>query len=300
MEAINQETPHINIFTDTLQIDITHWRLEDKDFQAERKAKWPDIEAILDFRSKPKKGINIIKKYYLKGETPRWRKIFAETDGETTYLDIATFLWLHPSSDPAVLRPLRDAYYQGFGRTAGDIWNGMSFLLGWGVYNPTCNGDDWPDNPAIALEGKGKLLFDLIFETVKDGKFKFGRRDESFNYFWRGEFCISLLSDWLIHKTASHHAQYMLLQYDEPLYFTLDNISKIDFSYELKFSKKEYEKWLYRIAFFDTEKEGDTPRTISVIKFRKLLDDEIIPAELASLWSQVKSGEITVKNPWKR
>ena len=37
---------------DPLVVDIAHWRLEDKTFQAERKAKWPMIAALLSYRRK--------------------------------------------------------------------------------------------------------------------------------------------------------------------------------------------------------------------------------------------------------
>lgn len=39
---------------DPLVVDIAHWRLEDKTFQAERKAKWPMIADLLsrDWRKK--------------------------------------------------------------------------------------------------------------------------------------------------------------------------------------------------------------------------------------------------------
>jgi len=287
-----------NIFSDTLIVDTSYWRLDDKKFQDERKKKWPAIEKVLSHWSKSKKAIYIIKKYYLKGETPVWRKVATESEPGNTFLDIATFLWLHPSSDPAVLIPLRDAYFQGFGRKPYDVTAGMSFIFRLGVINAALNGEDWPSESSMILDGKEKLLFDLIFGTVKDGVFEFGGSNNHYEYFWRGESCIHYIADWLILKTLNDCGKTMILQFDEPLYIMFDSINRARFS-DAELRREFYATWLYRIAFFDTEKEGDSPRTTCVIKVRKILDSGSNTTELTELWRQVKNGEITVKKPWK-
>jgi hypothetical protein len=88
---------------DPLQLDLSDWQLDSKEFQSKRKEQWPLIEGVLDnYFQKNKKAINVIKKYYLKGELPdwaAWNKTVNFSDISARSLDLATFLWLHPSSD---------------------------------------------------------------------------------------------------------------------------------------------------------------------------------------------------------
>ena len=91
--------------------DTSHWKTTDKAWMAERKQQWLEIEKLLYVLDKNKKARSIIKQYFLKGQLPDWKKLHDWSQGSTTrHLDLLLFLYLHPSRDDAVLRPLRDQF----------------------------------------------------------------------------------------------------------------------------------------------------------------------------------------------
>lgn len=83
----------------------------DKAWMAERRLKWLQIEQLLYVLDKNKKARAIIKQYFLKGTLPEWKKLHDWNRSSTSrHLDLMLFLYLHPSTDDAVLRPLRDMF----------------------------------------------------------------------------------------------------------------------------------------------------------------------------------------------
>lgn len=294
---------------DPLVVDLSHWRLNDKFFQEERKAKWPMVEEILSVCcSKNKKAINIIKKYYLKGELPAWQAVNDATepsDRMFRHLDIATFLWLHPSSDIEVLLPLTKAYYAGYGRLPQDIQAGIYFLFHWGVLLTIIGRGDWKAK-CPCFEGKGRLLFNLIYDEIESNTFfmeiKGIYRTETHHEIPSPNWATFEFSTrWLCVKKVNVNGHAMILQFKEILDFTfkLINVNPN----ETLFSFKNYPEGtvvaLYRIAYFDIEKEGDTPRAHYVNLVRKILDENDHLPEIKNLWARVKRNEVTVKNPWK-
>ena len=284
---------------DPLVVDIAHWRLEDKTFQAERKAKWPMIAALLSYRRK-KKAINVIKKYYLKGELPDWYYLWGDGDDGDHFLDPVVFIWLHPSSDYEVLLPLVRAYFKGYGRRADEMRGGMSLLITWGISNAAHNGETYEGIELNAFEGKAKLIFDLMVADEKNGKWLFGTPPREYPVIWRGLNGLMDISFWLNLEKLNRFGQDMLYQWDGPLELTFKQINRDTqaAAKHLEMSIERFAKILFRIAYFDVEKEGDTVRTRTVCKLRALLDKEDNIPELKELWRQVKSGEKEVKDPW--
>jgi len=296
--------------SDPLVLDINHWRLNDKSFQEERKAKWPMIEEVLSICwSKNKKAINIIKKYYLKGELPDWQALNDATepgDRMFRHLDIATFLWLHPSSDLEVLLPLTKAYYAGYGRLPQDIQAGMYFLFEWGVPLTIVGRGDWKAK-CPCFEGKGRLIFNLIYHEIEGNTFfmevkGFYRTETHHQVSNPSLSSLELSTKWLCSKKLSVFGSEMILQYSEvtQLMFKLINSNPSDVSYWFKENLIYLQElYFYRIANFDIEQEGDTPRTQYVNLVRKILDEDDHSPEIKNLWAKIKNNEITVKNPWK-
>ncbi len=290
---------------DPLIIDTSFWRPGDKAWAQARKEKWPDIERSICI-PKTKKAMNIIKRYYLKGELPDWAAINKEWDhGDIwdRHLDIATLLWLHPSADVAVLKPLRDAYFAGHGRTHQDVLAGMFFIMRWGIYVPSMNDAAFIDcQPAFPpFEGKARLLFDLIYAGMEDLTFEFGtdKRKNNCRALGLAEFDFSC--KWLCFKKLTEHGGHMLLQHDFPLEMLFRNLNSDpkEIYREIRLWRGGLENNFYRICHFNTKKEGDTPRTTFVTKIRKILDEGDHLPEFKALWEQVKRGEVTVDKPWK-
>ena len=108
------------------------------------------------------------------------------------------------------------------------------------------------------------------------------------------------ISFWLNLEKLNRFGQDMLYQWDGPLELTFKQINRDTqaAAKHLEMSIERFAKILFRIAYFDVEKEGDTVRTRTVCKLRALLDKEDNIPELKELWRRVKSGEKEVKDPW--
>lgn len=246
-----------------------------------------------------KKAINVIKKYYLKGELPDWNYLWGDGDDGDHFLDPVVFIWLHPSSDYEVLLPLIRAYFKGFGRRSDEVRGGMSLLITWGISNAAHNGETYEGIELTAFEGKAKLIFDLMLADENNGKWLFGTPPREYSVIWNGLHGLIDISFWLNLEKINRYGQDMLYQWDGPLQLTFDQMRRDpkDTAYLIRV-EPDFAKMLYRIAFFDTEKEGDTVRSRTVYKLRSLLDREDNVPELQQLWRRVKSGEQEVIDPW--
>lgn len=291
---------------DPLVIDQSYWRFDDKAWQQERKEKWPMIEAVLKHCQKNRKAINMVKRYYLKGELPDWAVVgeqYSMDDTTARHLDIATLLWLHPSEDVEVLKGLKDAYLMGYGRRSNDVEAGMYFINDWGIYVNSRNGSGYADWTAdcVSFNGKEKLLFDVVYADLEGVFFNFGMEKQKYKIFGPGLHALEFSGDWLCYEKLNEHGEHMLLQHDFPLeiMFRTINYEQKKSSYALTNFTENYAKCLYRIFDFDTYKEGPSPRTTFVTKIRKVLDEGDHVPELKQLWEQVKRGEVTVDKPWE-
>jgi hypothetical protein len=96
----------------------------------------------------------------------------------------------------------------------------------------------------------------------------------------------------------------MLFQYDVPLEWWYQSCTeKEDYFHKGMQGDGEWpfvEKALWRIHNFNTEKEGDTPRTRFVHKMRKILDERHFIKDVEDMWRRVKADKVTVEDPWVR
>jgi hypothetical protein len=121
--------------------DTSHWKTTDKAWTAERKLQWLQIEPLLYLLDKNKQARAIIQQYFLKGTLPQWQKLHDwGQNSRSRHLDLMLFLYLHPSKDDAVLRPLRDKFMDNPHALPADRLAGFSKLcLGTG-YVTACSG----------------------------------------------------------------------------------------------------------------------------------------------------------------
>ncbi len=113
--------------------DTSHWKTTDKAWMAERRLQWLEIEPLLYLLDKNKKARGIIKQYFLKGTLPEWEKLHDWNQSSTSrHLDLLLFLYLHPSRDDAVLRPLRELFMDNPHALPADRLMGFTELC-WGM-----------------------------------------------------------------------------------------------------------------------------------------------------------------------
>ncbi|WP_271104312.1 hypothetical protein [Pseudomonas tohonis] len=119
--------------------DTRYWLVKDKGWLAAREAQWLDIEKLLYVLNKNKKAKAIIKNYFFKGKLPDWEKLEDWSSSER-HLDLMLFLYLHPSNDEAVLRPLRDMYVSSSVVSPDDVLFGIRSLCAGIGYIEACSG----------------------------------------------------------------------------------------------------------------------------------------------------------------
>ncbi|WP_431262617.1 hypothetical protein ACQ859_21145 [Roseateles chitinivorans] len=102
---------------------------------AERKQQWVETDKLLLVLEKDnKKARGIIKRYFLKGILPDWKALHDWNQNSTTrHLDLLLFLYLHPSRDDAVLRPLRDQFLNNPHALPADRLMGFDHLWALGL-----------------------------------------------------------------------------------------------------------------------------------------------------------------------
>jgi len=292
------------------KIDTSYWLTKDKDWVADRKAKWEIIEPML-VGPKSGKGKTAIKQYFLKGKMPDWDK-FRDWNNDERHVDLFMFLWLHPSWDEEILIQLRNEYMASDIIVYDDVRQGFGIFLSSGTVRACKDYSDSPDDLPHCLhtDGHNELLFRILMGDLSKMTYELefldtglGREKRSFDL-PKSSFNIMIsISKWLCNKSMSPINNDMLLQYDLPLEWWYSSVKEVDYfnlNARNKKTKPQYEKALYRIHHFDTEKEGDTCRTHFVHKIRKILDERDFIPEFKQMWEDVKTGKIEVKDPWKR
>lgn len=308
--------------------DTSYWRPKDKAWMAEREQQWREIEILLYGLQKSKKATAIIKRYFFKGTLPDWKKL-RDWDSEDGHLDLMLFLYLHPSKDEEILRPLRDTYLSSYHIRPRDIMAGLQSLDRIGFIDSCAGGcvffrveDVEKEIPHLASElkslppvgkkapyiyykelvlhtqGNNELLFNLMRPDPKQRSFHLsGEPHETQISVW-GYMRIWDFSKWLtLTLPLNLGAQDMLFQYDLPLetWYYHCTFSKVP-------SEAPYVKLmllaLYRIHNFDQLAEGDSPRAHCVKKVTRMFDErEFVPA-FKAMWEHVKAGGVEVENPW--
>ncbi|WP_156312636.1 hypothetical protein [Marinagarivorans algicola] len=286
------------------EIDTSYWKLNDKAWVAERKAKWATIEPMFkDGASKSKKGLGIIKKYFLKGIMPDFKALYEWRNTER-HLDLFCFLWLHPSNDKQVLTILRNTYVNYPLIDEWDITVGVSILLDYVTYYASCEYSEAESVEFLSMDGQGELLFDLVMGDLSNPSIpEQDAKGWSVKKWREGLLFYYGMTDWLGNEKSTLNNEQCLYQSDlyldywykscstDPAYFTKPKHKRLSRVIKLA---------LYRIHDFDTEREGDSPRSRFVIKMRKILDERDFIHDFKQMWLGVKSGEIVIENAWDK
>jgi hypothetical protein len=121
--------------------DTSHWKTADKSWMKEREKQWPEIEQMLYTLNMTKKGRGIVRRYFLKGSLPHWKKLHDwDRDSTVRHLNLLLFLYLHPSQDDTVLRPLRDQFMDHPQALPMDRLGGLTMLFSIGQGDATSGG----------------------------------------------------------------------------------------------------------------------------------------------------------------
>lgn len=285
-------------------IDTSYWKLHDKEWVKSRKLEWDNIELMFSDGVKSKKGLAIIKAYFLRGKMPdfltlkKWNNI-------DRHLDLFCFLWLHPESDFYILKNLRDEYVSSKLVTDEDIKIGFNMISHWCCVMASQEYTKKEIAKIISTNGFNELLFRVIYGDIGvsrlpesiDLEFKFNKSKDDL-----GRSLITM-THWLCNKklnVLNEDCLYQSNYYLDYWYSCMPENNEYFSKPINKITLNPTRKGLYRIYTFDTEKEGDTPRTRFVTKMRKILDEREFIPEFKQMWEDVKSGKIVVENAWER
>ena len=296
---------------DIENIDKQYWLTKDKAWMEARKAQWPAIERFVEGHRR-KSEMNVIKQYFLRGTMPKWEKYWDWGD-EDRHVDVSVLLWLHPSSDPDVLKPLFIAYMESDLIHPLDVITGYRVFLDAEFVRATSTAKTIDEYIFRYMGKKNIIVFRILFEDiayVKEkvaalvaddykgliGKFEATLGGLGFVHFLMMRYC--LLQDPTLALSIDS-----LYQYDEVVEWCASNLTKNNeknFLDSLIHAENlaTYQEALYCFYHFDTEKEGDTIRTHFVHKIRKILDENEFIPEFKQIWKDVKAGKVDVEKPW--
>lgn len=293
------------------RIDTSYWKNKDPEWKAAREADWPRIENMLARFKTKKKNMNPIRDYYLRGKLPKWSN-YKDWDDSLRHLDIFMFLWLHPSWDKDVLTELRDTYLGSDQIVLMDIQKGFSlFLMSQGTLTAGAfKHIKQVDNPRYnfpRLEGYGELLFDVLMGDNWDDEYEIRGYTSTLGtkqvyHLPKDDIgAITTMGKWLRLQSLLSVNEDFLYQYDRPLEWWYQSAKDVDY-FNLSQGKRDtkwgFERALWVIHNFDTEKEGDTMRTRLVHKLRKMLDEREFFDEFKDIWRRVKAGEVEPDDRW--
>lgn len=304
--------------------DISHWQPKDPAWMAAREALWLEVMELLYLLNKSKKAVGIIKRYFFKGTLPDWGRL-KDWEHSERHLDLMLFLYLHPSRDPAVLAPLRDAYLQSAYVVPNDIWLGMINLRSFGM-SRSCSGG-WSncsrDEVEMALphlqgllplldgdmtsleahtQGNNERLFRLLFSdpqqqiiALADGR-EVQVPQHSLLDVW-------VWSKWLTLKLPlGQCAADMLYQYDYPLEFWCAQCGYDLLRFAKDVSRPVHVEMLllafYRFQHFLAQHDEADPRAPFVRKLVQMIESRDFVPPIQLLWEEVKSGGVVVENIW--
>jgi len=293
-------------------IDTSYWLTKDKDWKEQRNAQWPAIEKVVGI-NRNKAEVNVIKAYFLRGKMPNWEK-YQDWNKTFRHLDLRMFLWLHPSDAPEVLKPLYKNYMESNVIHHQDVIKGYGSLLDNELLRATSPYKSLKDYPFPFMGNKNIILFRIFFEDIAYAKNCMIRLLGGQEYFdekaahlfeYNGYNHFLKIWTWLMQDATSPLMLNGLYQYNEVLDWcltTLTNIQEQEFlnALEHKVNHTLFQKALYCIYHFDEEKGEDSCRSRALVKVRQLLDENDFVPEFKQMWEGIKSGEIEVKNPWKR
>lgn len=294
------------------KIDTSYWKTKDQEWVAQRQAQWPAIERAVS-SGRRKAEVNTIKDYFLRGKMPNWKK-YKEWNGDCRHVDLKVFLWLHPSDDHEVLKSLYKTYMESDLIHVEDVTLGYGSFVSHEFLSASSSKKTLSEYPFPFMGAKNIILFRVMFEDVEyaegrirslvGGQENFDKKArEIFELLGYQNFLRMRL--WLLQDIKSPLCLNSLYQYDDVLEWCLTTLTP---NKEKEFSEglhtpeylKSFQRALYCLHHFDTEKEGDTCRTSAIHKIRKILDEHKFVPEFKQMWEDVKAGKIEVKDPWKR
>ncbi|MEJ2046229.1 MAG: hypothetical protein P8X89_23480 [Reinekea sp.] len=285
-------------------IDTSYWKIKDKAWMAARQQSWDEIEErIARGRLKPKKALNIIKRYYLKGILPDFEKL-KDYQSDERHLDLLCFIWCHPSRDVDLLRALRDQYVHSPLLKMEDIWYGIGGIISEGTLTASAEYKTGKADTSgwRMYTGENEFLFDILIGDLTIANLPEQGGTWTFNKF-RGSFDgLITIGKLLCNKRLNYINEDSLYQSDPQRAGSTTPLPCCSLGRrgDLDWGKRVYYKALYRLHNFDVEKEGDTCRSRIVTKFRKVLDEREFIPEFEQMWVDVKAGKVEVENPWER
>lgn len=293
-------------------IDTSHWKTKDKEWIDQRQAQWAAIEKIIGLNRR-KSEVKVIEQYFLRGKMPNWEK-YKDWDNLYRHLDLDLFLWLHPSNDTEVLKNLYKTYMESDLIHERDVLRGYGELTDNEFLRAPLSWKSLEEYPYPFRGEKNIILFRVMFDDmdyVKErilslvgGQENFSKKtSQIFEFLGYHHFLRMRL--WLLQDIKSPLCLNSLYQYDDVLEWCLTTLTP---NKEKEFSEglhtREYlqafQRALYCLHHFDTEKEGDSCRTSAIHKIRKILDERTFIPEFKQLWEDTKAGKIEVKKPWER
>ena len=310
--------------TSLANFDTSYWQPKDPAWLAAREAQWSEIEILLFVRDKSKKAVGIIKRYFFKGTLPDWDKL-SGWDNHERHLDLMLFLYLHPSQDPAVLAPLRDAYIRLRHVQPRDIETGFQQLRNIGMtqaagggghrfrYETVAKalphllanfsvGDDGYITIEAHIKGHSERLFRLLFTDPQQQVINLPKRlpaqipQHGFRDVWEW-------SQWLtLELPLGPCASDMLYQYDYPLEFWYAqcgcDLPRFDQAARPPGVVELFIMAFYRFQHFFDVHTADDPRAPFVHKVVQMFDTRDFVPPVKLLWNEVKAGEVVVTDPW--
>ncbi|RHW74804.1 hypothetical protein [Colwellia sp. RSH04] len=290
------------------KIDTSYWLTKDKTWVEQRKAQWPAIEKVVGLNLN-KAEVNVTKAYYLRGKMPNWGK-YRDWEDLFRPLDLMLFLWLHPSEDPEVLKPLYNTYMESDLIHPDDVTKGYVLFIENELRNAITTKKKLKDYSFPYMGKKNITLFRILFVDIEYAKAKAAslvspKSHEDKIGYNIGYLNFTSIWQWLMQDLKLPQAADCLYQYDEVLDWCLTTFNEKNeqeflTSLEHKVNQTLYQKALYCIYHFDQEKGEVSCRSRALVKVRQLLDDNDFVPEFKQMWEGIKSGEIEVKNPWKR
>jgi len=286
-------------------IDTSYWLTTDKDWMAERKEGWLKVARMLE-NWHSKKNITAMKNYYLKGKLPQWNK-YSSTSDHLSPLGVFSFLWLHPSWDRSVLQNLRDQYLASEQIGQREAFD-MSLFISFSTTMACIDYSDGGEDEVPQTDGHNEMLFDILMGDINQPEMTLARtlhNGRKWVYTFPESDLFGSINDmgrWLCVKTMKAINQDMLYQYDKVLVWWYQSCSR-DEDYFEKMAQADTMRQLtidglWRIYHFDTQQEGDTPRSRFVTKMRRILDEKPFIREFSDMWQAVKAGEVEIESPW--
>lgn len=300
---------------DLNNIDKSYWLTKNKEWVEARKIEWERIERWVVFYCETKSQVNIAKAYFLRGKTPNWEKWLGDSSKqEKPTLDLRLLLWLHPSEEVEVLKPLFKSFIESPLIRPVDTSGIGSFLSTELMYSITTV-KSLDEYNFIYMEKKNKVIFDVMFAdkdylieaaktiSVKPFRGNLYSKQSPLRFIKSGYSHFSFYRLWLSQTIPIKSlSQDSLFQYPDVLEYMyiccqedagyFQDIAPVNL---IKFHK------LFYCVLNVTERHAvDSIYANSAKYLCKMFDEREFAPEFKQMWLDVKSGKIEVENAWER